>query len=708
MATEEIVIRAVDQFSATAKQIEGTTKSLSAAFSAMAGAAALGGVTLAVKKCVEAYAEQEKVQTQLAFSLRAVGVTAKSVMTNYLEFSKSLQANSMFQEEQIVQVETLFTQYGLYGDQLKRATKASIDFATATGIDLQSAAMLFAKASEGSTGALSRYGLKVDEAKLRTQGFNYILDLTEQKFKDFGAAAMETTAGRMKKFGDAWDDLTKSVGGLFSALEGKLNVLGTLGQVFKKIAEPIENSLTPIGRLKNELQKLNTEKEFLEKNIQFGWEAGLKDENIRKLELVKIKIEDINKSMRLLDEIPDADKKKPKPPDPAAMAEWQKFYDELVVRTSTAFDSIDAERQKDLNRVKKFLDEGKVSYKQAKEAEVKIEEAASRKKLELISSIVSQTSDAVSNAIKGDISGMISGLQSVVSSISPVLGSITSLGISIGKTFSGIMSSINSSVEASTKSMIDGIERINSEVDKAFKRLKEYQDEAAKIKAGKVAEFVGFGNYDINPNDPEGNERKAQSILEQLGLGSWDLAPGKKYQSQRLFARMRVEKDDSGNIVFISTDLGGREMGFYDSKTGKIHVESLAYDLPEEFIGRGLRGIYNLYMSGKLSAPADNSRGYARGGLVGGLGSADDVPAYLTPGEFVVSRRGVNSQTIGLLKRLNEGQSPSGNNIVINVSAIDEHGVAKFLKDKMAPMMKELSGRGGVVFLNTRGVSANA
>jgi hypothetical protein len=62
---------------------------------------------------------------------------------------------------------------------------------------------------------------------------------------------------------------------------------------------------------------------------------------------------------------------------------------------------------------------------------------------------------------------------------------------------------------------------------------------------------------------------------------------------------------------------------------------------------------------------------FAMGGLVGGVGNKDTVPAMLTPGEFVMTRQAVNQIGVDNLKQMNEG---GGSGITLNVSAplVDE------------------------------------
>tara|TARA_Y100001938_G_C8095232_1_gene437695 strand:- start:2567 stop:4648 length:2082 start_codon:yes stop_codon:yes gene_type:complete len=62
---------------------------------------------------------------------------------------------------------------------------------------------------------------------------------------------------------------------------------------------------------------------------------------------------------------------------------------------------------------------------------------------------------------------------------------------------------------------------------------------------------------------------------------------------------------------------------------------------------------------------------FAQGGLVGGVGNKDTVPAMLTPGEFVMTRQAVDQLGVNTLEQMNQGE---GGGITLNISAplVDE------------------------------------
>ena len=89
---------------------------------------------------------------------------------------------------------------------------------------------------------------------------------------------------------------------------------------------------------------------------------------------------------------------------------------------------------------------------------------------------------------------------------------------------------------------------------------------------------------------------------------------------------------------------------------------------------------------------------YAAGGYFRPRGT-DTVPAMLSPGEFVVSRRGVQSAGMPALRSINRGQAPSGGGSVTTVNVYVQnhldHQESKRLAEAIAPHIPGVVANGG-------------
>jgi len=96
-----------------------------------------------------------------------------------------------------------------------------------------------------------------------------------------------------------------------------------------------------------------------------------------------------------------------------------------------------------------------------------------------------------------------------------------------------------------------------------------------------------------------------------------------------------------------------------------------------------------------MSQNAEQAIGFASGGLVPGVGSYDSVPALLTPGEFVLNKRAVDSVGLPQLRAINSGVAAGGERQILVNQTIEVNIEAKetmdeaFIRQKLVPAIKK-------------------
>lgn len=171
------------------------------------------GLTEFVKGSVEAYAEAEAASRRLTVAVQTQGLGIPGLVQQYHDLSDAYQRNTTFSHDAITAAEALFVQLGNVGpEQMDKALRAATDLASGLGIQLEDAVKLVAKAFEGHTSSLQRYGIVIDEAKAKSQGIEYVLDAIEQKVGGQAQAELDTYAGKIKQLGNAWEDFKQAVG----------------------------------------------------------------------------------------------------------------------------------------------------------------------------------------------------------------------------------------------------------------------------------------------------------------------------------------------------------------------------------------------------------------------------------------------------------------------------------------------------------------
>lgn len=203
--------RAGGQFSGLWKQIAG------GAVVFLGVSKALGIMKSAINGAIEESIEAERVNKNLAVALEMTGRGGEQTAKKFENLASQIQRQTTYNDEAIKSATTLLAQLTKLDDQgLEKATKASIGLASVLGMDLQSAALLVAKAMEGNTAALSRYGFKIDESLPKQQAVNQLLDQLAGLYRR-AEEETKTMHGALEQLQNAWRDYLENIGNVITS-----------------------------------------------------------------------------------------------------------------------------------------------------------------------------------------------------------------------------------------------------------------------------------------------------------------------------------------------------------------------------------------------------------------------------------------------------------------------------------------------------------
>lgn len=192
-------------------KLEKFGKVAAAAFAAAAAAAAAYAGKLLIEG-VKAAIEDAAAQDRLANSLRNV--------------TKATDAQIASVEDQITQMSLAF---GIADDQLRPAfqrlatatgdltsanqsLRLALDISAATGKNVEQVSNALAKAYEGNTGALSRLGIGLSAAEIKSLGLQGTMDQLARTFAGAATANANTLQGQITRLQVAFDEAKESVG----------------------------------------------------------------------------------------------------------------------------------------------------------------------------------------------------------------------------------------------------------------------------------------------------------------------------------------------------------------------------------------------------------------------------------------------------------------------------------------------------------------
>lgn len=186
-------------------------KKAAAAF-AVAGAAAAAYAGKLLVEGVKSAIEDEKAQAKLATTLTNVtGATNKQIDATEQYISKTAVAFGITDDQLRPSLERLAIATGDVTKAQQLQTLA-INVAAGSGKSLESVSQALARAYEGNTSSLSRLGVGLSAAELKTMSFDEVTQTLANTFKDQATVQANTLEGRMTRLQVAFDEAKEAVG----------------------------------------------------------------------------------------------------------------------------------------------------------------------------------------------------------------------------------------------------------------------------------------------------------------------------------------------------------------------------------------------------------------------------------------------------------------------------------------------------------------
>jgi len=243
------------------KQADTATQKLTSGVKKLAGAVGLAYGTSAViafgKASVKAAAADQKAQQQLALALKNVGLERDAAgAEGYIQRLQSefgIVDDLLRPAYQSLAIATRDTA------ESQRLLNLSLDISAATGKDLGSVTAALSKAYLGNNTALTRLGVGISKADLKTKSFYDITNDLATTFKGSATAAASTFQGSMDKLAVASANVQEIIGtGLIDALTGlgDNNSIANLAASMEETAEYTADVIRGIGVLADKLKSL--------------------------------------------------------------------------------------------------------------------------------------------------------------------------------------------------------------------------------------------------------------------------------------------------------------------------------------------------------------------------------------------------------------------------------------------------------------------
>jgi hypothetical protein len=240
------------------KNVKTLAKTFGVAFSATA-------VLAYSKNAIKAAAADEKAQNQLALALKNVGLGRDAASSE-------------------AYIQRLQTEFGILDDDLRpayqtlavavqdtneaqRLLNLALDISASTGKDLGSVTAALSRAYLGNNTALSKLGVGISKADLKSKSFKQITDQLTTTFAGSATAAANSYQGSIDKLSVASANAAETIGGgLIEAMQmlGGENGIDQVTTAIDELSVGISETIVATAKLVTELQKLPVVGSFLQ------------------------------------------------------------------------------------------------------------------------------------------------------------------------------------------------------------------------------------------------------------------------------------------------------------------------------------------------------------------------------------------------------------------------------------------------------------
>lgn len=199
--------------------------------------------------------EQEKSLIKLSQALRATNSFSNEAVQIFSNYADEMERATGIQGELILESIALSKQMGASNQQAKDLTLAAANLAATFGGDLTSRTQELGKAMNGNIG---RLGQLIPELKNLTKAqldAGMAADIINQKFSGNAAAASDTFSGAIGRISTAWGDLQKKIGQSIITSPDFKDTLKNVAEVIKNIGDAAAEYMPEAIKLVNQFAR---------------------------------------------------------------------------------------------------------------------------------------------------------------------------------------------------------------------------------------------------------------------------------------------------------------------------------------------------------------------------------------------------------------------------------------------------------------------
>lgn len=200
--------------------------------------------------------EGEEALTRVANSMMLVGDFTEAAVQDFKDFADAMQESTVNSDDAVLSAVALAKNFGLTNKQAKEATRAAIDFAAATGRDLDSAVQSVARTFTGFVDKdLAKYAPALKKASAEQLVLGEGVRVIGERFKGFAEALGGTFQGSLAKTRNSFSNLLETIGELIIKNPVVIQSIGIVGETFRQLTNTVSDNRQQIGGFISETVK---------------------------------------------------------------------------------------------------------------------------------------------------------------------------------------------------------------------------------------------------------------------------------------------------------------------------------------------------------------------------------------------------------------------------------------------------------------------
>lgn len=223
---------------------------------------------------MDAANKEELAMNKLSTSLALNGQFSQKTAESFREFAGEMEKTTGIADDQIISNAALLSSLTKLDAQgIKQATKSAADLSAAIGIDLDSATRLVAKGIEGNTDAFKRYGITVQQGRTESENFANVMQALS-KLNGSAAAQMMTFDGVMKNLKNSFDNAFEAIGRVITNNAALKSVIQNVAKIFQDLESWVNANSDALSKgLSNAIQYVITGMSVFVQVLKVGYEA---------------------------------------------------------------------------------------------------------------------------------------------------------------------------------------------------------------------------------------------------------------------------------------------------------------------------------------------------------------------------------------------------------------------------------------------------